>query len=292
MSSSSSSAQSIIDSFDALKQRFNVKIEVINSLNQFNLFNQINNEIRFSSDSLYCLLLLMIRQRRDELVILFNNMNIKVNQSFDYNIEHHDEIHYLLPPEWYQSFDDVMNDVKNDWVHALNWIRFCNFIYDIIKRLNKRSTNRFKNSIHQLMFILAIHELFDSFKSGIVEYLDQLIPNNEVIEWVDIETIPRKSTKKSLLPRGVRSGEFIKRFFVEGADYKFHHLIIDVQKQELELTFNDSLNQIMLNLLNDITFYVRFLPGCNLQALINDEEEGFNIHGVSYTRNSLMKKFE
>ena len=308
---------SLSQSFELIKQSFNVKNDVKNHLSMYQIFTVNEDKIRFSSDEIYALLELMFSLKRRSLLHLLDD--IKPDEYFMPKSTHHEEmlrfqaifdletqpeaskplysrLRYALPPKWMTSFKVALNDAKNDYIHAWHWSRLCRLIYAIIKRLNARTSNRFSYTKPHLKLLLAIHEIFDSFKAAIDEWINENIPDNEDLEWVDVETIPYHKTKQPIIPRGVHLSELIHDFFMFGAMYEYGHLVLDLQPEELELNLNDTLDQVMLNLLNDITFYIRFLPGVNLQALIGnertDDEISFNIHAVSNTRKAILRKHQ
>ena len=116
-------------------------------------------------------------------------------------------------------------------------------------------------------------------------------------EWIDNETIPYHKRKHPVVPRGVRLSALIENFFTNGPMNEYAHVVLDVQLQEFEINFNETLDQLMINLLNDISFYPRFMPGVNLQRLVGnqrkpDEDEGLSFKSVSLTRNSIMKHYQ
>ena len=125
-----------------------------------------------------------------------------------------------------------------------------------------------------------------------VDYLDNHVNEQYLTdEWVDIDTLPRRKTKEYKTPRRQKLSNFIKNWFTDGAMNEYVHLVLNVDYEDFEFDFNQTIDQMMLNLLNDISFYVRFMPGVNIDTLLSsNDSDGVDLNKFSLTRRSILKK--
>lgn len=197
-----------------------------------------------------------------------------------------------------------VNEIKNNLLHARGsnnlyyvYIEFIKLIYKSVKSVNKRTTNSFKNPSH-LKIVLISHEFFDSFKSALDDYLIEF--NNGDIEgfkFNDIDSIPYHKLKTSIVPRNQSVNSLFYNFIYSDLDNHYTHQIQDFQPEEFNiLQFDDSLDQLLLNLINDCNFYIRFFPTNWINGTTTPthllEANNYNLHASNNTLKCILKRHQ
>ena len=263
-----------INSFNDLKGYFDMKNELKSLFEEMDLltFNHENRKINIHSNYL--------------LVILFHVFSCKYNVLMDILGENlRSEYHFKIDV----SLNEAINTVLTDWLPMFELAHFFNNVLNLIRKMTK---TRFSNQTRNF-FILAIHEVFDSFLRAFNELLREIIDENnieddeEIIFW-DLDTVPYHRTKTPLLPRGVKINDLLKNFLYDDVLNDYKHQIEDFQPDEYENNKNEVMTQAIINIINDFIFYVRIMPTINLEMV---NKELFNIHGASKTRNAIVKRY-
>lgn len=267
-------AQPEITSFNDLKGYFDMKNELKTLFEEMEIltFNHENGKINIHSNYL--------------LVILFHVFSCKYNVLMDILGENlRSEYHFKIDV----SLNEAINTVLTDWLPMFELSHFFNNVLNLIRKMTK---TRFSNQ-NRNFFILAIHEVFDSFLRAFNELLREMIDENniddneEMIFW-DLDTVPYHRTKTPLLPRGVKINDLLKNFLYDDVLNDYKHQIEDFQPEEYENNKNEVMTQAIINIINDFIFYVRIMPTVNLEMV---NKELFNIHGASKTRNAIVKRY-
>ena len=85
-----------------------------------------------------------------------------------------------------------------------------------------------------------------------------------------------------------------KNFLAPPFDFVYSHQIQDFQPLEFEINFNDTLDQLLINLINDLNFYIRFFPTNWIDGTVSPtrllEANGYNLHSSNLTLKSILKR--
>ena len=267
-------AQPEINSFNDLKGYFDMKNELKAIFEEMDLltFNPETQKINIHSNSLLVILFYVFSNKYALLMdILGEDLNTELN--FKLNV----------------SLNEAINNVLSDWLPMYELAHLFNNVLNLIRKMTK---TRFSNQ-RRNFFILAIHEVFDSFLRAFNDLLREIIDENNIgdnedINFYDLDTIPYHRTKTPLLPRGVKINDLLKNFLYDDVLMYYSHQIQDFQPEEYENNKNEVMTQAIINTINDFIFYVRIMPTINLEMVNN---ELFNIHGASKTRNAILKRY-
>lgn len=282
---------SISEMFRNIKNDFNIKNVIIRKMKALNLlnYNVETHLINISSNVLIAVLSSSIAE-------VFDNIKQLLNLTNDYELINN-FIDSVVFPVWSKDENLILTSLLNDYLPSLNLSRLFAFTLQLIRELMKKSLKKSESKI-KLIVILAIHEVFDSFKRAFNDVLfDEIIEPQHIgdvgdVHLNDVEFIPYHRTKTARLPRGVRMNEFLTNFLYDEApnqDINFNHQIQDFQPEEFDLNLNDSIHQAFINLINDFNFYVRLLPSINQDTLFN---EIYNIQAANKTKTSIMKRYQ
>lgn len=298
--SSLSAAAALLNSF---KYEFNAS--QLTASYASNVFQEVDdNHIEVDSNSLYALLYFVIKSFKPQLLLLCQSskpefMNEQDDtglflhiRKMDYERAHPTfesrSLYFNLNetgfPDWIDSFNETLHIVSNDWVHGMNMLKFIQFIMYLIKYLRKHNLNKLKDA--HLKLLIAIHELFDSFKKGLIDYLST-IPNYENRSFICSERHLKKFMK---IPRGFQLNTLIEEYLLGGSLSDYAHVVLDTQEIELQTNPIEAIDSMMLNLINDCNFFYRFMPGCNVPDMIESFKDmyEFNPSNVMRTKQSII----
>lgn len=274
--------------FDDIKQNFNI-YEL--SMTNLKLLTSTHHDIKtdkldISSTDLLSVLVLAIYAKLDRFMdIIGQNSNLDELLRHEYN---NFEDKHLDTPERVRY--TLLKCYSNSPYYV--YIEFIKRVYESIKWVNNRRTDSFKDPVH-LITVLAAHELFDSFKRALTDYLNEF--NAEDLAFDDVDMRPRKRIKDCIIPRGTNVNELLKNFIYDVYDYQFSHQIQDFQALEFRPSeFDKTLDQLLINLLNDCNFYIRLFPTnwTHYKPKQLLELNDYHISGVNRTLKSILKRYE
>lgn len=205
----------------------------------------------------------------------------------------YNELQKSISPDVFKTYEEVKNAIKSDYMMAFCWSGFCRFVRDLIKTVSAKDYN-LNLEPEKLYLLFAIHQVFEGFKAAHYDFLHELLVEPETVEFVDVETIPYHKKVHPVVPHGVKLTDFIKNFMLYDVGPYTHHLFMVKSTSGLGV-YKIRLPLICNNLLNDIGFYIRFYPSCNLQNLLSRESKKggpeFNIHTLGLTKKAMLKRF-
>ena len=267
-------AQPEINSFNDLKGYFDMKNELKTIFEEMDIinFNHETNKIDIHSNALLVILFYVFSNKFN---LLMDILGEDLRSEFNFKVD--------------VSLNEAINTVLTDWLPMFELAHFFNNVLNLIRKVTK---TRFSNQ-RRSFFILAIHEVFDSFLRAFSDLLREMIDENNIDEnediiFYDLDTVPYHRTKTPLLPRGVKINDLLKNFLYDDVLNDYNHQIQDFQPEEYENNKNEVMTQAIINIINDFIFYVRIMPTVNLEMV---NKEVFNIHGASKTRNAIVKRY-
>ena len=144
-------SQLLASSFATIKTVFNVSHLTKQLVIENQLFTLNDERIHFSSSEIYALIEFMLAMKRRQFLNLIHDLKYTSRTSF------YGELKTCVFPKWMNRYDVVVNDALHDFQHALVFTRCCSFIHRIVRRINSRTTNQFRNRLPELKLLLAFH---------------------------------------------------------------------------------------------------------------------------------------
>ena len=271
-------------------------------ITQARLYKPVRNgKISFSSTDLIVQLVYTFKNFKNELVELVEPVELFETDETDEPVllPFHDEslkekLIKTIAPDDVETLPELEELIKSDYMMAWWWSALCRFIREIIKSVSSKAYNPMLEP-EKLYLLFAIHQIFEGFKAAHYDFLHELINDVEAVEFVDVETIPYHKRIHPVVPHGVKLAQLIKNFMTSTAD-PYTHKVLNMQRIKAFPIFNFRVPKVCLNLLNDIGFYIRFYPSCNLQALLSKESKDstgpeFNIHTLGLTKQAVLKRY-
>lgn len=282
-------------SFNQLKTTFNMYQEATDLLNQLHSTRFVENEngtdrLEVSTTDIIAVLFIIIHRRLNEFMNLIDNDDLTDNLRFHLN--RLDRLTLLQPES--TRFNLLHSRGFDNAFYA--YLEFIKLVYKATRKVSQRKTNRFKNPVY-LKTVIAAHELFDSFKRALTDYLDDFHGGFiDDFEFDDVDYRPRMRIKKCIIPRQVNINQLLKNFIYEDLNYHYSHQIQDLQEMEFEpFNFNGTLDQVLTNLINDVNYYIRFFPTNWIDGSLTPahflENNGFHLHSNNNTLKSILKKY-
>lgn len=275
--------------FDTFKNTFKNIINTTEKMmvdldNVFHIssYDDNTNTLTYSSDTLTALLNYYLSKAYHSLLSSLLSDNEDLKEAFDDMLFNHEK---------FDSIVFIFESMRKDWVGSYHLAQLLKFIYNVVKRVNNRSSNSFKRSKGLFWFIFAIHEIFENLLNGFYEYFNHFLPNGIgffEVDLLDYESRPYHKTKQAIKPHNMNQNEFITGF-IQGLSVYYCHDIQDVQSFEFINRFDEVFDSVLCSVLADISFYIRILPGINIEAVKTDI---LNPVYINKTRNNIMKKYE
>ena len=279
------------DEFEHIKRDFRLNEFILNAFHdlQHTTYEEDNNKLNFSSTEFIAVLLYAFNHISNEFII--NIFNDDITDNLDYHIN---RVNISRFASVHDIYNNLLNAVGFENIYY-PYLEFIKIIYNAIKNVNKRRSNAFKNPVY-LKIVLMAHEFYDGYKSALEEYLNEFHDGNlNDFQLNDVDYIPYHRLKTCIIPRGQNINNMFYNFIYPDLGFYYTHQIQDFQAEEFEpMTFNDSLDQLLLNLINDCNFYIRFLPTNWIDGSATPlsllEANNYNLHASNNTLKSILKR--
>lgn len=278
-------------SFQLIKNYFKINDLVLNAFHecQFTTYDETTNKLTFSSTEFMAVLMYSLNHIIKQFINIVNNDDLTDDLALHLNrvnLSRHSSINSFYSNLLYsQSFEN----------YYFVYIEFIKLIYNSIKAINKRRSNAFNDSSH-LKIVLMSHEFFDSFKAALNDYLDEFHDGNiDNLQFYDVDSIPYHKLKKSIIPRNQNINTMFYNFIYPDYSFYYSHQVQDFQIEEFEPeNFNGSLDQLLVNLINDCNFYIRFLPtnwaNPNVKPADILTTNKYNLHSSNITLKCILRR--
>lgn len=279
------------DEFEHIKRDFRLNEFILNAFHELRHteYEEDNNKLNFSSTEFIAVLLYALNHISSEFII--NIFNDDITDNLDYHIN---RVNITRFASVHDIYENLLNAVGFENMYY-QYLEFIKIVYNAIKNVNKRRSNAFKNPVY-LKIVFMAHEFYDGYKSALEEYLNEFHDGNlNDFQFNDIDYIPYHRLKKCIIPRGQDINNMFYNFIYPDLGFNYSHQIQDFQAEEFEpISFNDSLDQLLLNLINDCNFYIRFLPTNWIDGSATPlsllEANNYNLHASNNTLKSILKR--
>ena len=283
-------------SFQTIKTEFNVKQHALKGLNGLKVFRNSADEdvVKLSSNKMLAVLLDCLQSVKDALLKVFNDDLLMRTLNVDYelitliNTFKHSEHNIAGKTNMLQDVYDCFDAVKNNGGYTAFYTIKDHF--RLLVWCCHQSKRLKRNKSLCLYVVLAYHEVFDSFLRAVNDVLMTFNDDLSVLTLFDLDMKNRNKIKQCVIPRGMNAHSLITTFILPPFDYPFTHQIQDLQQEELNN--NNTLDVILINVYNDVCFYLRLLPtnwsGTYTTKQLLDNN-GLNITSINRRLKTIMK---